>query len=502
MHRTHFQAIENNLLSSLLTCTILAGPPGCGKSTAMLAEIATMPGCYILAAPRIELVEEHAAFLRSLVAGSALVVEVIHSGQSKRGVDRRLREALARTEDDHVVIVTTHEGLMGLTRDDFEGWHIRIDELPESAIVSGVLGLGVSWPALDRRYELRLGSEPGWSRIVPREDADALTMSQILTDDGKHLRKPLSLARSRGRAVEVNLGAWVDAEVPGKVMRWRSIWSFAHLSGCASLKVAAAGYSGSIIGHATAHAGGVSVEIMRVGSPRTGQPHIVIHYYTLHTGSTAWWNEHEGSRCIAVIGRHLQSVGFRGYWSCNASAEPYLRHSVGGTKISPRAAGTNAMRDYTTCAIFYSSKATSADEAVMAALDLDRIAIRTAREDEDLYQFATRGAIRDPAYGGSYAIHVYDVAQAERLQARLGIGGYEDVVIEPVASAGLMDVVRPIPACQKADPAAPVETADERKARKRAADTERKRRKRAADRTEKIASGIPLRGRGRPRRAA
>ena len=481
---------------------IFAGPPGCGKSTAMLAKMATVPGCYILAAPRIELVEEHAAFLRSLVEGSALVVEVIHSGQTKRGVDRRLREALVKAEGDHVVIVTTHEGLMGLTRDDFDGWHVRIDELPESAIVSDVLGLGVSWPTLDRWYDLEPGSEPGWSRMVPREDANVLTMSQILTDDSKHLRTPLRLARSRGRVVEVNLGSWADAQVPGRVVRWRSIWSFAHLTGCASLKVAAAGYAGSIIGHATARMGGVAVETVIVGGPRTGQPRIVIHYYTLHPGSTAWWKEYEGSRCIAVISRHLQSVGFTGYWSCNEVVEPYFRHRIGGTKIGPRAAGTNTMRDHTSCAIFYSSKATSADKAVMAALHLDRDAVRIAREDEDLYQFATRGAIRDPAYVGCYAIHVYDIGQAERLQARLRRGGYEDVVIEPVISAGLMDVVRPIAARQKANPAAPVETAAERKTRKRAADTERKRRKRAADRTEKIASGIPLRGRGRPRRSA
>lgn len=121
MHRTDYSTSRPALVSALLTCTILAGPPGCGKSTAMLAEIATVPGCYILAAPRIELADEHATFIRAIAKGSALVVIVIHSGQSKRGVDRRLRKALAGAEGGHVVVVTTHEGLMGLTRDDFEG---------------------------------------------------------------------------------------------------------------------------------------------------------------------------------------------------------------------------------------------------------------------------------------------------------------------------------------------------------------------------------------------
>ncbi len=467
----------------------------------MLDEIATVPGCYILAAPRIDLVEEQAARLRSLARSTALVVVVIHSRQPPRSVDRRLRQALAGAEGGHVVVVTTHEGLMGLTRDDFEGWHIRIDELPESAVASNVLGLGASWPALARRYDLAAGSGPGWSRMVLREDADALWMSQILTDVGKGLATPLNLARSRGRAVEVDLTAWEDAGVPGKLVRWRSIWSFAHLAGCASLKVAAAGYSGSIIGHATDRAGGVSVETVMVGGPRTGQPGIVIHYYTLHPGSTVWWDGHEGSRCVAAIGEHLRRVGFAGYWSCNASVEPYLRHQVGGTRISPRAAGTNALRDHTACAIVYSSKATGADEAVMAALDIDRTVVQAAREDEDLFQFVTRGAIRDPAYAGDYTIHVYSAGQAERLQARLLAGGYTNVALEAAAAAGIMDVVRPTSGGRKQGSEQAIETAAERKDRRRAQDTARKQRQREAERAEKIRAGMPLPRRGRPPRS-
>lgn len=373
--------------------------------------------------------------------------------------------------------------------------------MPESAVAFGVVGLGASWPALERRYDLTAGSRPGWSQMVRRQDADTLGLNLIRADVANGLVTPLRLANSRGRAVEVDLGAWPDAEVPGKVVRWRSIWNFAHLIGCASLKVAAAGYAGSIIGHATACAGRVNVETVDLGAERTGQPRIVVRYFTMHPGSTVWWDGHEGSGCVAAIGGHLQRIGFDGYWACNDAIRPYLQHQVGGTWIKPRAAGTNVLRDRTSCAIVYSSKATSADEAVMAALDLDRVAVQTAREDEDLYQFATRGAIRDPSYAGSYTIHVYDLGQAERLRDRLGAGGYADVAVEAVPDAGIMDVVRPT-STRKADPATSVETAAERKTSKRAKDAERKRRKRHADRAEMIRAGISPRGRGRPRRSA
>ncbi len=499
MTRTQFPPNSCELLRDLLNCTILSGPPGCGKSTAMIFEIATVPGRYLLAAPRIDLLEEHAARLRELAKGSALVVIVIHSRQSERAVDRRLQQALAENADAHVVVLTTHEGLMGLTPIDTEGWHVRIDELPETAIVSDVVGLGASWPALRDRYDLVPALEAGWSRLVRRVDAEPLGLRQCLADVGASgLTKLHRLANSRGRSVEVNISAWADAGVSGKVVHWRSIWTVASLRGCASVKIAAAGYAGSIIGHATARAGGVHVEVVDLTARRTGQPRIRVHWYTRCPGSTTYWATHEGSACVAAISRHLQQIGFSGYWMANKAAAPYLRHQFAGTEISPRSAGTNTLRGHVSCAGVYSSKATRADEAVMAALDLDRRAIQIAREDEDIAQAVTRGAIRDLDYSGNYDVHVYDEAQATRLRDRLLAGGYDDVTLVPVPEAGIMDVVRPVASRGKQAAEEAIETAAERDERLRLAELERGRRRRAKARKDREEAGT-YRGRGRPR---
>lgn len=499
MTRTQFPPNSPELLRDLLNCTILSGPPGCGKSTAMIFEIATVPGRYVLAAPRIDLLEEHAARLRDLAKGTALVVLVIHSRQSERAVDRRLQKALDESADAHIVVLTTHEGLMGLTSTDTEDWHVRIDELPETAIISDVVGLGASWPALRDRYDLVPASEAGWSRMVRRADVEPLGLRQCLADVGATgLTKLHRLANSRGRSVEVNIGAWADAGVSGKVVQWRSIWTIASLRGCTSVKVAAAGYAGSIIGHATARAGGVHVEVVDLTARRTGQPRIRLHWYTRCPGSTTYWATHEGSACVAAIGKHLQRIGFRGYWMANKAAAPYLRHQFAGVEISPRSAGTNTLRGHVSCAAVYSSKATRADEAVMTALDLDRRAIQIAREDEDLAQAVTRGAIRDIDFSGVYDVHVYDEVQATSLRDRLLAGGYDDVTLVPVPEAGIMDVVRPVTPRGKQATEDAIETAAEREERLRLAELERGRRRRAKAKKAKEEAGT-YKSRGRPK---
>ncbi|MGK3945937.1 hypothetical protein ABK046_47270, partial [Streptomyces caeruleatus] len=89
-------------------------------------------------------------------------------------------------------------------------------------------------------------------------------------------------------------------------------------------------------------------------------------------------------------------------------------------------------------ALIYSAKATPDDEAVIKTLGLDGNAIRAAREDEDVFQFVCRGAIRDPGYSGVYSVHLYDQEQAERLRDRLIGAGYTDVVTDPVYEAGIL----------------------------------------------------------------
>jgi hypothetical protein len=488
--------------------TLLASAPGGGKSETIIEEMATVPSVYLFVVPRIELIREQVARLetKAAAAGHSPTIVPVHSRVPgvKRGVVRTLRDAIDAVVDQHTVIVTTHAAAMGLYSTDFEGLHVRWDENPEAATPSGSIGLATSWPAMRERYTLTPSHKVGWYRVNLRPGLNPISLGQIRGDVGaEKLAEFHRLAGSGGRVVEVNIGAWEDASVPGAPpVRWRSIWSLAALCAAASVTVAAAGYPGSLADHALRCAGGVRIETVRVGGPRTGQPRVRIHYYTLHPASTLWWKTKEGRACLVAISRHLEADRFSGFWAANADIVPFFTGRVGGEECSPKLAGTNGLRHHRSAAVIYSAKATPDDEAIIEALGLDRDGIRDAREGEDLYQFICRGALRDPGYAGGYDAFVYDIGQAERLRARLIADGFEDVTLVPVIETEIMDIVRPKTSHSGKHEApaigATIETAAERTARLKVQEAQRGRNRRAKERADKEAAGIRIRPRGRP----
>ena len=95
---------------------------------------------------------------------------------------------------------------------------------------------------------------------------------------------------------------------------------------------------------------------------------------------------------------------------------------------------------------------------------------------------------------------MYDRWQAEALAGMLREEGVaDDVAVEPVEEAGILDVQRPRPGPKPGARAAVSEKSfAEREAERREGDRLRKRRQRAKERSEKAVAGT-LRGRGRPK---
>ena len=66
--------------------------------------------------------------------------------------------------------------------------------------------------------------------------------------------------------------------------------------------------------------------------------------------------------------------------------------------------------------------------------------ILRAREEEDILQFVTRGAIRKPSFDGDYDIYLYSERQAELVAEKLSAGGFnKPVELVPEPNAGIMD---------------------------------------------------------------
>ena len=64
---------------------VVSGPPGCGKTWALLSEMLERPSRYILASPRIDLIEEREHDLKTLAAASEAspLIRMIYGGQSR-----------------------------------------------------------------------------------------------------------------------------------------------------------------------------------------------------------------------------------------------------------------------------------------------------------------------------------------------------------------------------------------------------------------------------------
>uniref|UniRef100_UPI001E4F100D hypothetical protein n=1 Tax=Methylobacterium sp. Leaf118 TaxID=2876562 RepID=UPI001E4F100D len=421
---------------------------------------------------------------------------------------RRIEEAVRDHADSaHCVLLITHEGLFLLGPEKLAGWHVRIDEVPDGAVLTSAFPATISFLALSTLYDLEPTGHDNWHQVVPRPGVDPVKPSEYRTDAAGPLAAFHKATTNSYRAVFVDLSAWEDARAHGRQVHWWSIWTPTSLRCCTSVAITGAGFFRSMLYHACVFIHGDELAFERLDPPTLApraKPRVTIRYFARHPGSTMWWQTDDGSLCLVRVSEHLQQIGFKGYWSSNHEAKAYFRHRFGGDAVEPRQAGTNALRRHTACAFVYSNKAQPAERPLLELLNLDEGTVSVAREQEDIIQFVMRGAIRDPRFEGSYDVYLYSQDQAEALATYLvreGITVEERVEVIPVAEAGIMEVARPEPKGRYTTmtPAADEATASEREEQKLAKDRERKKRQRAASRAEEKANGS-YRGRGRPRK--
>ncbi|MGF3022878.1 hypothetical protein ACQVP2_08615 [Methylobacterium aquaticum] len=471
----------------------------------LLTNALDYPGRHILAAPRTSLLDEHAEALHTLARarGLEIPITVIHSRQAEYGnVERRIRDSLMSVDPyGHAVVLVTHEMLLALDPVLLEGWHVSIDELPETSVLSGRFAATVTWSSLERHYALLPTPHAGWWQAVPREGVEALNRREITVGDPR-LVTFHATAQCVTRQVFVDLGSWQEARQSKRPVRWWSAWTPMSLTDCASITITGASFASSLIHQASLrlHGAALRYEIVDVGADQLrAKPCIRIHFFAKHLSSTDWWETDAGSLCLVRISEYLARVGFKGYWSANKMARPYFRHRFGGEWVEPKQAGSNALRNHTSCCLIYSSKAQANDAPILEVLGLDREAIRCTREHENVLQFVMRGAIRDAHYDGVYDIHVYDEHQAAGLRDKLLAARITDrVELIPVEEAGILDVTRPGASPPPSTISVDVRVQSEEM---KVAERERGRRRRAEAKAKRQADGT-YRGVGRPRTTA
>lgn len=497
-----------------MLCHIYSGPPGCQKTRTMSRRMLDRPGRYLLAVPRTALGDEHAAWLgdEARARGMTIRIEVVHGDQGKRDVPRRIADACqSLSQEAHAILIITHEALRSIDLSPFTEadapWNARVDEIPDS-LASDTFKAPASAQYLETAYDLAPSDVKGWWRAKLKPDAPA--PSALMADT--HLRDLVAFdkrARAHhGGGVLVNVGDWRDATLKGRTVQWYSAWTPAALSGFASFEMAGANFGTSLCGLASERqdAGQVRYREEPLGAgQRQARPTVILRYFThAHTGSTMWWAKGPGKRHLNSVLRHLTTVTDLGYYSGNECVRSYFEGWLDhAQEVCPKQAGTNSLIHHTSCAFIYSNKAQTADDPIRVALGFTANEIKRARETEDLIQFAMRGAVRNPAFTGTYTVYLYDRVQADALGDYLRANGVTDNVrIEGIEEAGILDVQRPTPRTGKKDaPDAGSGSFEEQQQARREADAKRKRLKRAEAKAVKAADGS-LRPRGRPRKDA
>ncbi len=483
--------------------TVIRGVPGSQKTRTMLREILEVPGQYLVASPRIGLINEMMDFLRSEACQRDVPcpdLRAAHGEIKGRGnVQRQINDVAAELADaEHAVVLVTHEGLRTSDLTSFAGWHARIDEVPDS-VASHSFSAAAAYRYLEALFDLDPVEDGKWWRVVPREGTPST--GQLMKDT---VMQPLAAFHKQvcsGQGVLVDISDWNNAK-GGRKIRWWSLWTPLALEKFASVKMTAASFETSLCYRACAHwfSERLTFAYETIGHdiPRSS-PQVRIHFFTQgHKGSTAFWNGEQGSRCLNRVARYLDTVPEIGFWSGNESVRAYLRHWVKGEMVLPKLAGTNTLIDQTSCALVYSNKAQDADAAILDVFDLTRAEIEQARELEDLFQFVMRGAIRRPDFGGEYNVYLYDRTQALALEQYLRKHRItDDVTLVGIHEAGILDEADL--SLRKGrggevDSLSEAERTDAKKAKAK----ERQRRHREGKKQAESLAGIPKRRPGRP----
>jgi hypothetical protein len=417
---------------------ILLGLPGSGKSREFLQEVIKTPGFYLVFSPIIDLIEEQIKALR--LADPAIIVMEAHSevrGRRQR-VQARLDEArksVEGTSHRRAVIFATHESLMTCDLSEFGNWHVRIDEAP-NAVQSGQINMGQSSAYFAANFDLERAGE--WSLLRPKiglGNWKETAQDTLLGSQANFIK-----AAQRPSGVFVNIVDWQDA----KSFEWCSVWSPTFLRHTRSVKIAGASYLESLSFRAVKKwwAEEVLFQPREIVRHRTGFPSISIHYFTqAHDATTKLWEESIGRKFIKAICDYLtEQEPSLGFWSGNKVVRWLMEHRVNGEPLKPKQAGMNEFAAAESCAFIYSSKPLDGDAPLRSLFEITDEQILAARENEDVFQFVFRGAIRRPEYDGAYRIYLHTRRQAEALKARIEVTGIaRSVELVPVDAADIMD---------------------------------------------------------------
>ena len=215
-------------------------------------------------------------------------------------------------------------------------------------------------------------------------------------------------------AVLTNLYAWKEME-DGRQWTWFSVWSPRQLEAFESVEFFANGFDHSVtfelLRTLNPH---IIWEERRLTSARTFQPRkVVIEYFAeRHVASMSLFATEAGKSYLGLIRDHLANRDQ--IWMANERHAEELT-GMGGQKLQPHQAGSNAYAGYDAATAIYAAKPSAETRGIMNFLGVDPTAWTRSYEHEAILQFACRTSVRTPESTATVHLTVYDRVQADYL---------------------------------------------------------------------------------------
>lgn len=400
-------------------------PVGVGKTHRAIEMMTKAKGRYVFAAERVQGMDEIAQRIvkASMLTGDMPIIEKIYSGNHRPGNVARQIADLPNTmrDNDHVVALITHEGMMSSDFTGFEDWTLIVDEVPSMFAMHTYRTL-TDAAFFEENYTLSpiegLGTD-SWRMVGLTARGAALDASSIAECDGhRYLHHFHRRCRDPRRGPVVDLEQWSDMAEPGKSWVWWSMFQPEQIESFAARYFLGNGFTKSLSFKLFDDPSIEWETFSDHGSRPLRHRDARIVYFSDRPTSLRYFTSEDGAADLGKIAQYIaQEASSDLFWSSNGVAKNAIAAHLGeGRYQRPRQAGTSLLMHAHQAAMFYAAKPSREVEQAVRGLDSSEADWVSTHEFETILQFVTRTSVRDVTSTAPVTLYVFNRDHANYLK--------------------------------------------------------------------------------------
>lgn len=369
---------------------------------------------FIYAVDRKEPIAERVAALEaaSSLAGTTPHIEIVVSGmmnsKASKPIATLIAEAVFRAAGfDHAIIIITHQGLKMTSADTFgaRSWNLIVDEVPDFHELKSVDLHPVFIPTLQAMFCLAPDGSFTPNRAIPARDFERPDMERF--------RDLYDMAKTGG--AKASIRSWHEAEKPFHVER---VWDASILNLFDSVEFFADSFDASIT-YKVLESEGVIWEERFLDDHRVWRDRsVTIEYFVESFRASGYqFRKAEIKAELAKVAQYMTALGIKDHlWTTSSEIKSVFDETrIGGARVTPKQAGSNAWRTWHDATMLYSAKPSPDEILVHAQRGMTEDDLIRAREGCDIRQFVMRLSLRDPESTAPVTVRLFDRDQAVEL---------------------------------------------------------------------------------------